>query len=84
MDSIYRLMKEWQEQNDKPINIFNRQVKFYVSYDTWDDRFFVESCAGYIDFNLIYFSSREAAKLFLEQNESQLRELVGRMKTRYK
>lgn len=32
MKTILNLMKEWQEQHDEPVDLFNQnQVKFYLS-----------------------------------------------------
>lgn len=84
MNSIHDLMRRWQTQQDEEVNLFDRKVKYYVSYDSWDDRFFIESCTGFIDFNLVYFSSKEKAQGFLNECEEQLKQLIKELKESYR
>lgn len=69
----YDLIKKWQHENDEVVDFYNHdQVKFYLTFDTWEHRFFVESCVGYVNFGLVYFSSQEKAKQCLAELESEL------------
>lgn len=81
MDTVLTLMKDWQKQHDEPVDLFNRnQVKFFIEYDRWDDRFFIESSVGYIGFGVVYFSSKKSAQAFLTQHENELRSFIQSLK----
>lgn len=81
MKTILNLMKEWQEQHDEPVDLFNQnQVKFYIEYDSWDNRFLIESCVGYVGFGVVYFTSKSAAQSFLKEHEVELRSFIQQLK----
>lgn len=85
MNNVLKLMAEWQKQHDEPVDLFNRnQVKFFIEYDRWDDRFFIESNVGYIGFGVVYFSSKKMAQAFLEQHEKDLRSFIQTLKQKHK
>ena len=85
MNEGYTLMKEWQVLNDEPISLFDHnQVKYYITYDVWDDRLFVESCVGYVNFGLVCFSSQVKAKQFLQECGETLLYQINQAKKEWK
>lgn len=70
---IRQYMQQWQTEHDQPVDWTNkRQLKWHLTYDTWDNRFFVESVSGYRSPGMVYFSSREAAQRFLSEHQEEL------------
>lgn len=83
MEQVIQLMQSWQSKHDEPVNLFDRKaVKYYVEYDSWDDRFRVDSCVGYVNFGMVYFSSKQKAQAFLNEHESDLKDLIKQIKKR--
>lgn len=81
MKTTFDFMRKWQEQHDEPVDLFNRnQVKFFIEFDTWDNRFLIESCVGYVSFGVVYFSSKQVAQSFLDHHESELRSFIQQLK----
>ena len=80
MNQGYELMKNWQRAHDESVDLLNRnQVKFYLTFDVWSHQFMIESCVGYLNFGMIYFSSQQKAKEFLKAHEADLRQILSEL-----
>lgn len=85
MNNAYELMKQWQQNHDEPVRLDDpKGVKFYITFDAWSRHFMVESCVGYLNFGMVYFSSQQKAKEFLAAHESDLKEALSELTHRYK
>ena len=81
LEATYQFMKNWQQEHDEEVNVIDpKVVKYYLEYDIWSHRFFVESCVGYVGIGVVYFSSKKKAQEFLAQYEKELNDLIKKLK----
>lgn len=77
MKEAYGLFEKWQQEHDITINLFDTNLpKYFIVYELYTNRFFIDKTFGCLTFNEVYFSSEEVAKQCLNECSDKLKIIV--------